>query len=435
MLRCLLALGCLLLLSLALACDDGPGSAPDSSSGARPPHLRPAGFDGGVGVGRAGAGGNGSAGAAQAIWEDNSSSPPVPDATAPTPDAGDDASTDDASLGDPCSGSIVLLTVADVTAAAQCTAIGGALTITGEQLETVRLPLLESIADGLKVEGAALRELDLPALHTIGIEGEADGSGGHLGSLVIVDVPALTAVQLPALDRITDSIQITGDPALVRVELPALRTVTGDVWIADDDALAAVIMPALEDSSGRTFWIRGKQLAELVLTSLRNAGAIDIASAGALDAIELPALEIAEVVGIGPTSAAQLVLPKLRWTDRGLSIRENPSLTSLELPVFEEIASGWTGANHDPTVGIEIEDNAHLASVQLPVLRQLDGFLVVADNPSLQQLELPLLTRIAGDLRVTGNASLVACDVQMLASQLSVEPEHSDLTGNAGTCP
>src|SRR5690242_15315963 len=70
-----------------------------------------------------------------------------------------DATADSGAQASACRGDIVLETDADVAAIAQCTEIEGSLTITGEELSSLDLPVLKSVSGFLHVQNSPLREL------------------------------------------------------------------------------------------------------------------------------------------------------------------------------------------------------------------------------------------------------------------------------------
>lgn len=469
----------------------------------------------------------------------------------PAPDAGTpDAGMPDASMGAPsplCRGDVVLETDAEVAEIAQCSAIGGSLTITGEGLSEVDLPLLETIGSKLAVDSSALHELELPVLESVGgalyvnhnqlleriafpallktrgtlaVGGFTDASEDSQPALRTIELPALvevgddaldsegiraslhveangalSSVQLPALQRVHAQVTIMNNYTLTVVDLPALENIGEDVEIRDNDMLATVRAPALAEQGGRLFFIEGKALSAVELPMLRHAGIIAIRSDGDLPAVELPALESAETLAIGPTTATRLAFPKLNWIYAVLAIRDNPLLTSLELPLLADVGKDWAGVLDSDAFGIEITNNAGLASVQMPALKEVGndlavlgnplltsldlsalgkvtndleirgtgltqlsaplltslggsepgggngtrvsfGGLIIADNPSLASALLPGLTAAYLDFRVTNNPMLPTCDAQALASQLTTSPVGSvTIEGNAGTCP
>lgn len=448
---------CILLAASLTGCGDSPTDAPgDEHDGAA--------RDGGT---RPARGSQGDGGAA--VPADRSDGGEAIDASAldasPSDASTSDASGDAGELEHVCAGDFVLETEADVAAIAECTEISGSLTITGEALSRLDLPVLQAVDGDLKVTTTPLHELDLPALErtggalyvnhnqlleriafpalvktygTLAIGGftatsedfqpalttlelpalveigddDRDDSEGVSAALHIEANGALSVIALPSLQRVHFQVTIMNDDALTEIDLPALVSIGDDVEIHENDALVSVRAPVLSEQAGRLFLVQGKALTSIELTALRHAGIVSIRSDGDLATVELPSLENVESLRIGPTTATQLAFPKLSWIYAMLIIQDNALLTSLDLPLLHDVGEGWDGPNGSDAFGIEIKNNAQLASVQMPSLMEVGNELLIA-----------------------GNAQFSTCDAQALADQLTTPAAAVTIEGNAGTCP
>lgn len=352
----------------------------------------------------------------------------------------------DSGAPDPCAGDVVLEADDDVAAIAECTRISGSLTLTGEGLTTVELPLLETVDGNLAVMASGLESVELPALGFVGqdlrvfgnkrlvrialpllattirsvLVGEdpsPDGQpmltsielpslsqiGAGYGALRIFGNRALSSLQLPVLELAGD-IAIDANPALTELDLPALSVVHGVLVIEDDDALKAVRMPSLVEQDGGYLHLTGKALVSVDLSALRSTGGLLIASDADLHEIDLPELESVDRLDLGPTTATRIVLPKLASAYSVILVSENPLLTSLELPALSRVGRGWAGPRDSDGWGVFLEDNPQLTNVELPALQVVGENLSVQRDPMLSSLTLTSLQEVLGSLLLRDSA-------------------------------
>lgn len=102
--------------------------------------------------------------------------------------------------------------------------------------QSLSFPELVDVGEDFHLYASGLTILDLPKLASVGIF-NVDGND------------ALTAITLPALGSVAQSMTITGNPALVTLELPALTSVNNQITITDNEQLDVCLAKALVDAA------------------------------------------------------------------------------------------------------------------------------------------------------------------------------------------
>ena len=181
-------------------------------------------------------------------------------------------------------GDAKIAAAADVENLAQYTSITGRLTVKRAAIRELVLPRLGSIGGKLYVQkNAALTSLRLPALESIGSE---DGDVA-----VIERNPALTEVDLGGLKTAAYQIAVRGNDALRRIDLGALTEIVGvGLEIADNPALGEIEVPALVVSASVT--VTGcPSLGRVVISDLKETGALAVERNDRLTILDARGLE------------------------------------------------------------------------------------------------------------------------------------------------
>ncbi len=299
----------------------------------------------------------------------------------------------------------------------------------------ISLPELTTVTESFSFYGAAMGDLVLPKLETVGQrfqiqqdDGTTSVSAPALVSigddLVLYETSVLTSIDLPvltstsdvnlryndalqglALDVTTlDSIRLELNGSFGSLELPLLQqlgegflrgtgptldlrsltTVTGDFWVR----FSGVVTPELAalETVGGQFNLDGASILDPNLGNLRSVGRLDVGS-DALQTLSLPSL----------TTVGEFLFVRC------------PVLQSLDLPVLQDVGE---------TVSIQA---GSLTSVSLPAL--ISGG-ISAGGGGLTSVSVPLLAE--GTVRVSGSA-LTTIDAPLLARGL-LSVEDSGLT-------
>jgi len=241
------------------------------------------------------------------------------------------------------SGDAKIATAADVENLAQYTAITGRLTVKRAALKEIVLPRLKTVGGKLYVQkNADLRSLRLPALGSIGSED---------GDVAIIERnPVLTEVDLGGLKTAAYQISVRNNDALRRVNLGALTEIVGTgLEIADNPALQEISVPGLLVAASVSITECGS-LRRVVLSDLKNTGALVVEGNDQLEILDARGLERVAAI---PDSA----VPVCR-----LSIVGNGSLKALD--GLKSLA----GAS--PTCAIDVRDNGELPTCDVDGLLQ-----------------------------------------------------------------
>ena len=289
------------------------------------------------------------------------------------------------------------------------------------------LPALEDVGGRALAADLEQTELRLPALRRAAL------------GLALLDLPALTTLELPALEELGE-LRIRALPPGLPVDLPALAAVDGDVSLSDcgpvtlgvgalGGGLSASDLPGFEAPS---------------LTTV--GGAVDVDAAEAIDlralqstggdlrlrcpACSSPPLRDLATVGGELTvedidELTILELPSLSNVEGGLRLSGLPALDALRLPSLARLGGPARLGGLDALRAValpalaDLRDELVLAS--LPSLEEVDAAalgvptlrsrVVVRDNPNLHTLELQDSAGGPGAIGITGNPALTELDL------------------------
>jgi hypothetical protein len=288
--------------------------------------------------------------------------------------------------------------------------------------ELARLARARVITGHLAI--AARGAVELPALELVG------------GSVIIAD--GATRVRLPALTAVSRDVIVHG-AALTDVALPALATVGDRLRVVDARALAPVVLPALTRVGGDVVLARVPSVSAPRLATIgRNLELGMIRGVVAMPALrevdrhvvlhsrsgrlDLPGLERVEDLRIDfELGLDAITLPSLRLV-RGNLVVSSPTLARLSLPalerVFDRVAVGGTA---DPINGVAYGSGwaAHtkrLTAVEMPNLVDVGVSMTVANAPQLATLTLSRLATVKGTLRFEALPRLRAVDLRGLTA-------------------
>jgi hypothetical protein len=247
-------------------------------------------------------------------------------------------------------------TSADWSDAQKVATLGRARVVTGsltiDPAAAVHLLRLELVAANLTV-GRPVTVLDLPALRNV---------GGN----VQIDTPAIDALALPALERVTGELRLVGNGSNgTSIAAPHLREVGGNLIF---------------------FWgCRG----DMVMPSLQTIGGmLDIE--GHLTSLGLDALQsIGGELRIDDQGLPALAAPKLTTIGGDLSCISQPQLQTIELPGLTQIGG---------KVFLDAMPAVH--TLAFPALQTVTGEVTITDLAALQKLDFGPLSEVGQSVSI-----------------------------------
>jgi hypothetical protein len=266
----------------------------------------------------------------------------------------------------------------DLLSAPALTAIGGSATLGFLCFGTLDVPSLASVGGDLFFDESAFDEVHLDALTTV--EGD-----------FTIWNPALQALELPALRTVGGELSDLSATSLERIEMPQLDSL-GGLDLYEAPILDTLTLTSLTTVTGRLWIDDAPQLGSLALPSLLSVGDdVFVATTPALTAFSAPQLRELNADAGGDinvhslllyqTAISQLSLPSLQTAGGTINVREQPSLTAIDLPVLTRAEALF--ADTDPL----------LVSIHAPLLTQTLSF-DVAYVPALVDVDLSALQRL-----------------------------------------
>ena len=276
--------------------------------------------------------------------------------------------------------------------------VGGDLTLSGRP--HVSAPRLSQIGGDLVVSETELETLDLPVLETLG------------GSLVVEDNPDLESLDLPLLEDAT-SVLVTQNHALLDLSLPRIDAIDDLLQIEDNEALLSLDLYRLEEVGGDV-WIRNLPLLDSLAATdtLAHVGG-DLVLTDLDSVVELGGFALLASLGGDLDVHGNDVLARVSTfnalTDLGgqLLVVDNPTLQDFE---------GLQLLLDAP--GVQLTENPALRSLSgLINLETVTGDVILEDAPELETLDgLQALVQVGGDLRLLSTGLTSLPDFDLLAS-------------------
>ena len=105
---------------------------------------------------------------------------------------------------------------------------------------------------------------------------------------------------------------------------------------------------------------------------------------------------------------ATISLPSLRSTEAGLTIRINPLLETVQIPILERI--GRADGNSIGYPSLVVHGNQNLLSVNAASLQSIESDFVIYDNPLLEIVTVSRLSSVNNTCWLSGNPSWIELD-------------------------
>jgi cysteine-rich repeat protein len=180
---------------------------------------------------------------------------------------------------------------------------------------------------------------------------------------------------------VTGVVNLATDEEAVAFDATGVQCIDGDLIFGGDVVFADLVN--LRRVTG-TIRVRDGRARAIGLSSVAEAGSVDIGGNPELVSLELSGLQI---------------------VNGDFTLEDNDALEVLLLPSLTTVGG-------DLFVG----GNENLVSISAAALTNVGGDLIVADNDALTSFEVPALAAVGGNLEVTGNASLPVVAFDGLAS-------------------
>lgn len=252
------------------------------------------------------------------------------------------------------------------------------ISLESDVLEEVHFPLLQQVEGTLKLQSKSMRSLLLPGLSTS-------------GSLIVMNCPILSFVNLPVLKSVSKDLTISTAPMLSDLKVRRLGRVSGTLSIKASESLQNVSFPSLEEVGSVS--ISSPKMTDLSLPLLVTAENVELSNVPQLVRLSLP--KLSEVTGdflisqAGLKSLSDIPLTKVggklsvmkvsNLFNLGLTLEALTAVKSIVIDTYQ----GHEGIDlsHTGITELVITDAPHLTSLALPesmdVVR-LKGFSYVS---------------------------------------------------------
>ena len=265
----------------------------------------------------------------------------------------------------------------------------------------LQLQLSDCCGDGSTRFFTALTLISFPRLTFIGLYLSLLGQGSpqpvlflpqlaHVAGYVLVGRNTLTALALPQLSYIAGTTDFEGrvlnvdlSYSLQVLDLPRLTTIIGTAIVVNNSALTAVVLPVLEQVTGMLIV---NSNPALTLLSAPRIGSIGM---GLSICANAPSMQVPRSVQYAARGQACFIGNSCSSPITCASATR--SFANADLDSLQYIAV---------LVGNIAYSSSPITSFTLPYLQLLDGSMTLAGNPDLAVISLPMLTYIGGNVAV-----------------------------------
>jgi hypothetical protein len=286
---------------------------------------------------------------------------------------------------------------------------GRGLTLQGvTALTEVSLPGVTWLPALRVSDAAALLRVNLPQVIAAGailVSEQNDVAWSDITTDALTEPPSTAELDLvwPLLATV-DDLFLLHDRRLTEVTLPALTDVTSRLRLHDLPALTAVSMPALEEQSapGWLNFVNDPALVAVDLPLARVVGRLGFVNTG-MTQLDWPGIErVLDHLSVYDNPAlASISLPAATEALQ-IFLDNNPSLAMLDLGALQTVQR------------LRVDRQGALQTLSLPALTRVDTTLSITGNPTLSGLSLPALTYTA-ELVVINNPLLSECAIDPVA--------------------
>jgi len=280
-------------------------------------------------------------------------------------------------------------------------AVNGNVSISNnDQLFSIDLSNLLSVGGDFVVsDNGALLTIAVPNLATVG------------GDLVANSNTSVTSVDLSSLTTVDGAIDLSGDTALTTIDVDALTTAgnvtlsddsslvdvnvgalttAGNVTINNDPSITTTDVGALT-TAGNVTLSNDSSLIDVNVGALTAAGNVTLSDDSSLVDVNVGALTTAGNVTLSDDPSVTTIDVGALTTAGNVTISGDATLITLDLSALTQAGA------------IVIVDNG-VVTLDLGALVSTGGDVSITDNGSLLTVDLPNLTDVTGDVTITSAA-------------------------------
>lgn len=205
----------------------------------------------------------------------------------------------------------------------------------------------------------------------------------NLYSLNVKGNTVLSSIILTSLQEVASDFILLDNPALTTLNFPALTYCGQGMDIENNNALSSINAPILKSSGGRLYFFQNAQLSTIALPTLDNSEVLDVQDSPALTTISVANYKTGKIF-----------------------IQLCPLLTAVNIPIWtgDDFTVVYTGisAVTIPSVikaNVYIYMNSNLTAISMSKLN--DATITISGSPQLTSVNLPLL--VTANLSIGGN--------------------------------
>ncbi|KAM0561359.1 hypothetical protein ACHAPJ_003238 [Fusarium lateritium] len=234
----------------------------------------------------------------------------------------------------------------------------------------------------MRVYDTDVEELELGGVHTVNGDFSIDSNS----EMKELDVPSFTYAN--------KGFSVKGNSALEKVSFPKLKTIKGNMEFTENGALEKINLAALENAATISITSNGKDATVLLpwLSSIGNSTTTATSYFEDIKKIEFSSLrKVKGALTFQSTALEDLTIPLLKEMDGGITVKDNPSLTTFALPRVTYVDE------------LDISDNDKLTNFTANALKSAG---TISIDGSLTNVEFFNLEKVTGDFVVVGDKSM-----------------------------
>ncbi|KAJ4260434.1 hypothetical protein NW762_007173 [Fusarium torreyae] len=234
----------------------------------------------------------------------------------------------------------------------------------------------------MRVYDTDVEELELGGVHTVNGDFSIDSNS----EMKELDVPSFTYAN--------KGFSIKGNSALEKVSFPKLKTIKGNMEFTENGALEKISLSALENAATISITSNGKDAIVLLpwLSTIGNSTTTATSYFEDIKKIEFSSLrKVKGSLTFQSTALEDLTIPLLKEMDGGITVKDNPSLTTFALPRVTYVDE------------LDISDNDKLTNFTANALKSAG---TISIDGSLTNVEFFNLEKVTGDFVVIGDKSM-----------------------------
>jgi hypothetical protein len=234
----------------------------------------------------------------------------------------------------------------------------------------------------MRVTETEVEELVLNGVHTVN------------GDFMIDSNSDMKELDVTALTYANKGFSVKGNNALEKVSFPKLKQVKGNLEFNQNGALTKLRLAALENAATMSITSNGQDAAVLLpyLSSIGNSTTTATSDFKGLKKIEFSSLrKVKGALAFSSNVFEDLTIPLLQEMDGGITVQDNPSLTTFALPRVTYVDE------------LDISGNDELNNVTANALKSAG---TISIKGPFTNVEFFNLEKVTGDFKVVGDKSM-----------------------------